>query len=742
MGDHEDSARRRQADDQEAPLADRRLTRTFYDALRRVVAIRDPLGRTITQQWCKCGSLDALIDARGNATRWERDAAGRVTREIRADGTTSTTYTYEAASGRLATVTDPKGQVTTYSYALDDRLTDLTFTNVQIATHSVSYTYDADYPRMATMVDGTGTTDYTYQAAGSLGAGQVASVGGPLADDTITYDYDALGRVTGRAINGVGLTLAYDALGRVTTETNVLGTFTYTYDGVSGRLATVAYPNSQTSTYTYLPNAQDHRLQTIHHKYPGGATLSKFDYTYDAVGNVLTWQQQAESQAPVLWTYGYDAADQLTRAVEQTTDPTPVILKRYAYGYDSAANRVTEQIDDAVTGSAYDSLNRLVTQTAEGTLHVAGTVSEPAVVTVNGQPTAEDALGQFVAGVPVTSGSNTLSFTAVDASGNSTTQTYTIEQNGTGKAFTYDANGNLTSDGARTFEWDARNRIVSIVGPSGRTDFDYDGRDRRVRLHQAGLDTQILWCGRAICAQKTTGGTWQQLYGAAESTASGSIYVLRDHLGSARAFSNQQAAVTGRVDYDPYGRRLNQVGDSSSIGFGGYHFLAAASLDLTWARAYDPALGRWLSQDPLNVADGVNRYAYVAGNPLRSVDPDGLFCVPTRLPYTRWIRYRREFTPMTDWWLDGDYFLGEQVGSVGCVWKRWISVGDYEHRYVLVRWSCKDCCPTRVWGYWEWNEELRERGYTKLDRQTVFIGMTELQSVMGSWKCLEKGPPQ
>jgi YD repeat-containing protein len=67
--------------------------------------------------------------------------------------------------------------------------------------------------------------------------------------------------------------------------------------------------------------------------------------TYDAVGNILTWRQQADADA-VLWAYGYDAADQLTAAVKQSTDPTPVVLKRYAYGYDPAGNRTVEQIDD------------------------------------------------------------------------------------------------------------------------------------------------------------------------------------------------------------------------------------------------------------------------------------------------------------------------------------------------------------------------------------------------------------
>ena len=74
---------------------------------------------------------------------------------------------------------------------------------------------------------------------------------------------------------------------------------------MTSRLATVTYPNGQTSTYSYLDDAGDHRLQTIHHKYPNASTLSKFDYTYDAVGNILTWRQQADTTA-VLWEYGYD----------------------------------------------------------------------------------------------------------------------------------------------------------------------------------------------------------------------------------------------------------------------------------------------------------------------------------------------------------------------------------------------------------------------------------------------------
>jgi YD repeat-containing protein len=226
-----------------------------------------------------------------------------VIREIRADGVTTTTYAYQPASGRLATVTDPKGQVTTYSYAGDDAVTAITFSNAAVPTPGVSYTYDPVYPRVTAMTDGTGATSYEYHPPGQRGAGQVASVEGPLPNDTIAYTYDVLGRVATRSINSVPLALTYDALGRVTREVNALGTFTYGYDGVSGRLASATYPNGQTSACGYRPALEDHRLQTIHHRLADLTTLSRFDHAYDGVGNILTWQQQAGAAAAVRWRY-------------------------------------------------------------------------------------------------------------------------------------------------------------------------------------------------------------------------------------------------------------------------------------------------------------------------------------------------------------------------------------------------------------------------------------------------------
>jgi YD repeat-containing protein len=67
----------------------------------------------------------------------KRDWQNRVTREVRANGTTDTLYTYDV-TGRLKTVTDPKDQVTTHTYATDDSLLTTAYTNATIPTPGVT----------------------------------------------------------------------------------------------------------------------------------------------------------------------------------------------------------------------------------------------------------------------------------------------------------------------------------------------------------------------------------------------------------------------------------------------------------------------------------------------------------------------------------------------------------------------------------------------------------------------------
>ncbi len=64
------------------------------------------------------------------------------------------------------------------------------------------------------------------------------------------------------------------------------------------------------------------------------------------------------------------------------------------------------------------------------------------------------------------------------------------------------------------------------------------------------------------------------------------------------------------------------------------------------ARWYSPALGRFMSRDPLGYADGVNLYAYVGNNPVSFVDPWGLKA-SSIIPTESW--EWKSFNEMT-WW--------------------------------------------------------------------------------------------
>lgn len=613
-----------------------RWSHTFYDALRRVVSTRDAAGRTTTQQWCTCGSLEKVVDASNNATTWERDLQGRLTREIRADGKDRLT-TYETTTSRLKQIQDSLAsrQVTTYDYFLDDQLKQVTYSNTVNATPTVSYTYDPIYRRVATMTDGTATTTWTYNpitGTPALGAGRLASVDGPLTNDSVNYTYDELGRTVSHGLSSFSTTLSYDALGRVMTLGSPVGNFTYTFDGVTPRMLSLAYPNSQTTNYLYFGNSADRRLQEIKHLSPASVILSKVNYTYDVVGNIKTWTQQYGTNPAKVYELGYDLADQLSAATLKSTDPTPLVLKRYAYGYDALGNRTADQVDDAVTGGTFDNRNQLTSRQPGGALSFKGTLNEPATVTVAGQPATVAPDNSFQGRAPVTSGTSNVAVAATDPSGNTRTNTYQVSQSGSTTNYTYDANGNLTGDGTKTYEWDAAFRLLRVAqGATELARFTYDGLGRRRQKIAGGVTHTYVYDRSDIIEERvSTGTTLSQVYGlgvdqalARRDNAGAVTYYLADHLGSVVLETNASGAASLTREYDPFGNLL-QGGSASGYAFTGRELDAESGLLYYRARYYDPKLGRFISEDPIGLEDGPNVYTYVKDNPITRRDPEGL----------------------------------------------------------------------------------------------------------------------
>jgi RHS repeat-associated protein len=340
-----------------------RITSYTHNAEQQLTQVTDPLNRVVKMDWCRCGSLTGLTDPMGRVTRWQRDLQGRVSAKVYADNS-KVAYDYDEA-GRMVKRTDEKGQHKLYSYFVDDALRQVSYPNAQVATPTVSYTYDTKYPRMESMKDGIGTTQYAYHSVTNStapGASQVASVDGPFPDDTTTYVYDALGRATSRAINGIASTITLDALGRTTALTDTLGTFNFGYDGPTSRVLSMTRPNNVSTFYQYFDNTGDRRLNQIkHQRVTDSSVVSQFDYTYDAVGRILTWGQSEDGGSPDLWNAGYDTADQLT-SVNVTKSGSPTAS--YAYVYDLSGNRTQKTESSIVRSSSYDSLNRIVQTTS------------------------------------------------------------------------------------------------------------------------------------------------------------------------------------------------------------------------------------------------------------------------------------------------------------------------------------------------------------------------------------------
>ena len=344
-----------------------------------------------------------------------------------------------------------------------------------------------------------------------------------------------------------------------------------------------------------------------------------------------------------MWKYGYDPADQLTLAVKHATDTNETVLQRFAYAYDAAGNRTVEQIDDVVTLSAYDNLNRLTSQAPGGPMVIAGTLNEPGTVTISGKPAIVDANNNFRGTVPTTTGTNSFTIVGRDATGNTTTQQYEVDVAGTGRTFTFDANGNLTSDRTRTFEWDARNQLLAVTVGTHRSEFTYDGKQRRVRVIEkengvTQTDTNVLWCDKQICEQRAIDGTTvtRRTFALGEQVAGTPRFFTLDHLGSIGEVTDSTNTMLARYAFDPWGRRTLAAGaDVTAVGFTGHWWQSSADLWLTQYRQLDSGMGRWTSEDPIGFEDGVNLYSYVRNTPVNLFDPSGLQAATATWPWIK-----------------------------------------------------------------------------------------------------------
>ena len=196
--------------------------------------------------------------------------------------------------------------------------------------------------------------------------------------------------------------------------------------------------------------------------------------------------------------------------------------------------------------------------------------------------------------------------------------------NWNGIGLSYDANGNMLSDGSNLFTWNARNQVASLNNVS----LQYDAFGRRTKnlagtsfLYNGANAVQEL-SGSTVTANLLSGGV-DEIFSRTDS--SGALTQLKDALGSTIALADYSGNVQTSYIYDPYGN-TSVTGTSNANEFqytgrenegnGLYYYRA---------RYYSPVLHRFISEDPLGFAgSGPNLYAYVFNNPTNLSDPRGL----------------------------------------------------------------------------------------------------------------------
>ena len=108
--------------------------------------------------------------------------------------------------------------------------------------------------------------------------------------------------------------------------------------------------------------------------------------------------------------------------------------------------------------------------------------------------------------------------------------------------------------------------------------------------------------------------------------ASTSTKVICDQIGIVLGYADESGAVVASYSYDAYGNLLSSSGPMSAFF---RHRFSTKLLDpdtglyYSGHRWYSPALGRWISRDPIEEEGGENLYGFCDNNAIVQMDPDG-----------------------------------------------------------------------------------------------------------------------
>ena len=589
--------------------ADGATTTFAYDNSGFRTGVTSPNFGTVTSTYTKFGELHRRTDGKGTTT-WSYDALGRATKRKDPDGVAQ--WFYDPANARGA---------------LDRRC------------HHESAT--------AMSCDGLSAPDFK---------------------ETLAYNSNARVREATTKINAGGHAKTYNHV------------YTY-YD--DGRLKTAAYPSELTAHHEY--NARGYRT-ILRKDSSAGATLETRS-ALDARGNVTG----ATYGNGVTTTRIFDPKTGRATDIDTVArGGTKIQDNAYVWRSDGLLESRASHVggnNARLETFAYDPLGRLKTATTK--LNNSATATRTLSQTYYANGNLKTKTSSVGADMDVSSYTSYGTRAAGPYAGPHAVTGATIE--GNTHTYGYDADGNMTSDQCaatgcddRFIDWNGRNlpERITVGGsraddtPTARDEFAYgpdgaryhrktsymDGETLRTEntYHAGSFEELLPRAGAAhtsIRQTRVTDGV-RHVKTTAVSTADDGTkttntakyvdYIHKDHLGSVEGVTDADGASTRALAYDPFGGRrkgdwtaaltpaevsaLAGSSDPRTRGHTGHEHLDRTGLIHRGGRVYDPALGRFLSPDPLvgnrGSAQSWNGYSYVSNSPMSFVDPSGLSQAP------------------------------------------------------------------------------------------------------------------
>jgi RHS repeat-associated protein len=564
-------------------------------------------------------------------TAFTYDSLGRISSI--AQGARTTTLSYDA-HGNVASTTDPRGLIRSYTYDAAGNMLTATLEDGRV----VKYAYDAN--RNLTSVTPPGGTAHTYSYS-PINLPTTYTPPSVTGSGPTTYTYNVDRNVTKvTRPDGAIITNKYDSAGRLASMVTPSATITYGYSATTGNLTKAAVSGGETIAYSYngsLPSraawtgtvsgtvtrAYNNNFWKSSEGVTGGSNISFF-YDKDGLLTKAGSLTLARNAATGLYTSGTLGSTKDATAYNTFAEPTSytaqfgsTVLYGATYTRDKVGrvNAVTETIGGTTTAYTYtfDSAGRLTAVKKAGTAissysydqNSNRTLATTSAGTVNGTYDAQDRLLTY----------------------------------GTA-SYAYTANGELASktvgSQVTTYQYDALGNLTTVTLPNGTAiSYIIDADSYRVGKEVNGLVVAgFLYDGARLVAQLDASNqvvsqfVYGSRIGSPEYMISGGVTyrIFADYLGSLRLVVNSSTgAIAQRMDYDEFGNVINDTNPGfQPFGFAGGLYDADTKLVRFDTRDYDASTGRWTAKDTERFDGGdTNLYGYVLNDPVNLVDPSG-----------------------------------------------------------------------------------------------------------------------